>query len=103
MTGETADYEVVSDFPQRCAAIISVNPERYRSVRPALLRMVIIGNREPPVNGPHFRVVRVNDQISQFCPFRYVILIWHLHWDQLDEDGRTRLIAGVLDDQLAKT
>lgn len=96
MGGTKAQYEIVSDFQDRCAAVLETSPELRGSFDPALLRMVKITNKSGSPDGPFFKVIRVAQPLGLFCPFRYVVVAWQDTWDALTEDAKVSLISDVV-------
>jgi hypothetical protein len=95
MAKEQAEYEVVDGFGELVGKMISLNEDRFGHIDYKMLRMTMITNKEPPCNCT-FKIIRVNNPVALFCPFRYVVVTWREVWDEMDEDRKGLMICDIL-------
>lgn len=97
MAKEIPEYAIVEDFGEIAQKLINLNEDRFGSIDHKILRMTIIVNKEPPERPPFYKIIRINNPVAMFCPFRYVIVSWKQLWEEWDEDRRALMVCSVLE------
>lgn len=95
MAKEKPVYEVVDEFGELVNKLISLNEDKFGDIDPKMIRMTKITNKEAP-SGQPFKIIRINNPVALFCPFRYVIVTWEQVWDSFSEDQKGLMLLDVL-------
>ena len=96
MAKEKPEYTVVDGFGDLVSKAINQNEDKFGHIDAKMIRMTLISNKEPPENGVTFKIIRVNNPVALFCPFRYIVVSWQQLWDEFSEDRKALMIFDIL-------